>query len=295
MAYNSTVFDIMIASPNDVEAESNALQEIIQQWNYTHSRHRNLVLIPRSWKSSSAPETAGRRPQESINEIILDQSDILVAIFWKKVGTPTGEFNSGTIEEIEKHVDAGKPTMIYFSSANIPQGHDEEQLKMVKEFKNECKTEGSKYNGLFWDFANINELKDYFKEHLDIVLHNNRYLQLAKKASTVQSFAEAIETPFTMTQEETITLIETAKNILIEACQDPEGRIDQRDFVGGLLVQTNGKQFDAMNDGRKEAELKKAISQLESVGFIESEGYERTLFKVTMDGYEYYDKFLKKE
>ncbi|HWY33673.1 MAG TPA: hypothetical protein VNX68_03455, partial [Nitrosopumilaceae archaeon] len=80
-----------------------------------------------------------------------------------------------------------------------------------------------------------------------------------------------------------------------EACQDQEGRIYLRPFIGGLVVMTNQKQFAAENDGREKAKLENAISELENEGLIESEGYERVWFKVTVKGYNYYDEKLKVE
>ncbi len=296
MAYGSIVIEIMVASPTDVKLERDAIVEVIQQWNYTNSRHRNFVLIPRLWETSSAPLTVFRG-QEVIIKQVLENCDILVAIFWKTIGSPTGAFPSGTIEEIKTHIDKGKPGMIYFSLADIPQDHDRAQLQEVNKFKEECQKDDSLFRSLYSEYKTILEFKENFREHLDIMLHSNDYLQSEVTNAMTNFFSENVNFSFPTSEENAaeIELSDTAKSILTEACQDQEGRIYQQEFVGGLLVQTNGKQFDAMNDGRKEAIIKKAISQLERESFIESEGYESKLFRVTTEGYDYYDKFLKKE
>lgn len=70
----------------------------------------------------------GDRPQAIINKQLLEQSDLLVAVFWTRLGSPTGATNSGTVEEIEEHLAAKKPTMLYFSSAPVrPDSVDNEQ------------------------------------------------------------------------------------------------------------------------------------------------------------------------
>jgi hypothetical protein len=38
-------------------------------------------------------------------------------MFWTKLGTATGVAASGTVEEIDRFVAAGKPAMLYFSPA----------------------------------------------------------------------------------------------------------------------------------------------------------------------------------
>jgi hypothetical protein len=49
-----------------------------------------------------------------INRQVLADCDLLVAIFWTRIGSPTGSALSGTVEEIEKHLKAEKPAMLYF-------------------------------------------------------------------------------------------------------------------------------------------------------------------------------------
>lgn len=46
----------------------------------------------------------GISPQSIINEQILDKCDFLVGVFWKRIGTATDKYASGSVEEIEKHM-----------------------------------------------------------------------------------------------------------------------------------------------------------------------------------------------
>src|SRR6266542_3337212 len=119
MSYRAKVVKVMIASPSDVGAERQVIRNVIQEWNNAHAEDKNIVLMPVGWESHSAP-TLGGRPQAIINKQVLADCDLLIAVFWTKVGTPTGKAVSGTVEEIEEHVKAKKPAMIYFSAAPFP-------------------------------------------------------------------------------------------------------------------------------------------------------------------------------
>ena len=118
MAYDAKVVEIMIACPSDVAAERDIVRDVIAAWNAIHARDRTVVLLPVSWDTHSSPELAGR-PQQMINERLLANVDILIGIFWTRVGTPTGKAISGSVEEIEGHHKKGKPVMLYFSSAPV--------------------------------------------------------------------------------------------------------------------------------------------------------------------------------
>ncbi|MDZ7805808.1 MAG: hypothetical protein U5K71_01680 [Gracilimonas sp.] len=68
---------------------------------------------------------------------------LLIAIFESEIGTQTGKYISGTVEEIERHVDAGRPASIYFGNVieNINE-IDSEQLEELRKFKESIKGRG---------------------------------------------------------------------------------------------------------------------------------------------------------
>jgi hypothetical protein len=104
-------------------------------WNAVHSRDRCIVLQPVMWETHSSP-AMGDRAQAIINRQILRDADLLVAIFWTRLGTPTGEAASGTVEEIEEHLKAGKPAMLYFSTAPVAQESlNLDQWRALQDFK----------------------------------------------------------------------------------------------------------------------------------------------------------------
>jgi hypothetical protein len=118
LAYQATVIPVMIASPGDVLEARDIARDVIFAWNDVNSAHRKTVLMPVGWETHSSPEL-GSTAQDLINERILADCDLLVGIFWTRLGTPTESSASGSAEEIERHVQAGKPAMVYFSTAPV--------------------------------------------------------------------------------------------------------------------------------------------------------------------------------
>src|SRR5262245_52257841 len=118
MAYDAIVYNVMIASPSDVAAERSAARSALHEWNAVHSGKRGIVLLPLGWETHATPEM-GQHPQELLNKQILARADLLLGVFWTRLGTPTERYSSGSVEEIEEHHSAGKPTMLYFSNQPV--------------------------------------------------------------------------------------------------------------------------------------------------------------------------------
>lgn len=165
MSYSAQVFRILIASPSDVMEERDIAVKVIQEWNDLNSAERQLVLLPLRWETHSAPEY-GKRPQEVINRQVVDQCDLLVGIFWTRIGSPTGVADSGTLEEIERVAKDGKPSMLYFSKANKnPDEIDLKQLEKLRGFK-----EKTFPNALVENYTNSVEFRDKLARQLEIQL-----------------------------------------------------------------------------------------------------------------------------
>ena len=118
MSTRSETYRVLIASPSDMAEERHAASEAIYEWNAQHAETESAVLLPVKWESHTYPQ-AGVRPQEEINRQIVRDSDIVVGMFWTKLGTNTGVAESGAVEEINQFVATGKPALLYFSSRPI--------------------------------------------------------------------------------------------------------------------------------------------------------------------------------
>ena len=142
MSFSATVYKVMIASPSDVPDEREIIRDVVHEWNAVHAEHHHAILIPAGWETHSSP-AMGERPQGIINKQVLADCDLLIAAFWTRLGSPTGKAPSGTVEEIQEHLAAGKPAMLYFSTAPVRLGSvDNEQYKALETFKKECYAKG---------------------------------------------------------------------------------------------------------------------------------------------------------
>jgi hypothetical protein len=163
MPFDAKVYKVLIASPSDVQAERDAVTQAIHDWNDDHSEAEGISFVPIRWERHAAPEL-GDRPQELINKYLGDKSDLLIAIFWSKLGSPTGKEESGTVEEIKEFKDAGKLAMVYFCKRAIPQELiDHEQLSKLHAFRKEIEA-----LGIYNTFKEIQDLKEDLTRHLTI-------------------------------------------------------------------------------------------------------------------------------
>jgi hypothetical protein len=83
-------------------------------WNVQHGDSFEARIELMNWQTHAHPE-AGRRPQAILNRQFADRADIVLAIFWRRLGSHTGKATSGTVEEIERAQRRGKKVMVYFS------------------------------------------------------------------------------------------------------------------------------------------------------------------------------------
>lgn len=124
-------------SPGDVTAEREIITSELYRWNDANAISRELMLQPVKWETHSSPQM-GVHPQEVLNERLLLDADIVVGVFGARIGTATAQFISGSVEEIKKHVAAGKLAMLYFSHVPVdPNSIDHAQWQALQTFKQE--------------------------------------------------------------------------------------------------------------------------------------------------------------
>jgi hypothetical protein len=161
MTFNAQIFRVFIASPSDLTEERDAATEVINDWNAQHAAAEGVVLLPVRWETHARPQS-GTRPQQAINDQLVSTCDILLGMFWTRVGTSTGVAESGTTEEFDQFVTASKPALLYFSRRLIdPARIDAKQHAKLKAFKKQTLT-----NALVGEFATIQSLKDQLLRNL---------------------------------------------------------------------------------------------------------------------------------
>lgn len=162
MSYSATVYRILIASPSDVSEEREVTTRLIQNWNDVHSFSKKIVLLPLKWETHSTP-TYEIRPQEAINKQLVDSADLVIGLFWTKIGSDTGIEISGTIEEIKRAASNGKDVMIYFSKRGIdPSEINLKQLESLNNFKKEVYK-----NALIESFNSVIDFRDKLNRQLE--------------------------------------------------------------------------------------------------------------------------------
>lgn len=159
MPKQGITYEILIASPSDVVEERDIVSACARDWNSAHSTSGVHVRDVR-WELDAIP-SMGERGQAVINDQLVDNADILIGIFKARIGTPTGISASGTIEEIDRFIAAEKPVMLYFSTGPIPNNHDPEQFRLLKDYKNQFAS-----RGIYAEFIDENELRTKVSRNL---------------------------------------------------------------------------------------------------------------------------------
>ncbi len=164
MPEQSTVISILIASPGDLQAERDRIPHLFTRWSMANPGvHLSAVM----WESSSVPEL-GDHPQHSLDRRLIPKSELLVAMFWSKIGTPTPTAPSGTIEEIREFIRLKGPkrVMLYFCDRPLEQGPstiDATAISLLQEFKEEMREQG-----VYESFVTPDQFESKLYHNLDI-------------------------------------------------------------------------------------------------------------------------------
>lgn len=267
--YEANCYNVMIVSPSDVSTEREIAKNVLYRWNEINSRFRNIVFSVLGY-DINAHTDSGNHPQELLNHQLLEHADIIIAVFWTKLGTPTKEYSSGSVEEISRHINQGKKAYIYFSNKPVELNSvDNTQYEKLKEYKTSI--QGNSY------YKNFSTEEDFeYKLSNDIQLIAYELEQAMKKHVDQQ------------TQSQKIVLSECEKSLLpIMIAKDGKLKITSK----GDITWFNGI-YEPNN--RKVAEKEEAIESLESKGLIKATDGNRNEFKLTAEGYRVYDKLFKK-
>lgn len=270
MPYTATVYNVMIASPSDVDEERATIREVIMRWNFTHSMNAGRVLIPIGWETHSAPlmGTREERPQAVINDMVLKHADLLVGIFKDRLGSPTGREASGTVEEIKEHHSLGKPVLLYFGHA----AGDAEQAALVREYKEDCKK-----RGIVCEYEDCQVLRERFSDHLQLVINGLRDERERSSPPDIRPIGVPGES-FAIVEGSVPNVEEKTKILLIELLQDPKGQISVSKFIGEeVKIETSGGRFFG---------FERALIQLERSRWIQKADEEGRIFSLTDLGYQ---------
>ena len=145
------VIKIFFASPSDVDKERKSFRSIIQEANRLMANPMGVQLDALGWEDTLPGKG---RPQGLINAD-LKNADLIVFVFWKRWGTPTGSFSSGTEEEfaVARQLAAEGSSDVWLYFKTVPASEKavpDDQLRRVLEFRTAIRDERSL---LFFDFG----------------------------------------------------------------------------------------------------------------------------------------------
>ncbi len=179
-----TAISILIASPGDVAEEREVAKRVVESWNTQRAAATGVVFLPLLWELHAIPEQ-GDRPQAIINRQIVDHADALIALFWTRLGTPTGIAESGTAEEIEQLKNRGQHVAVYFSKKHSdPYKTDNEEFGRLKAFRNWCSKQG-----LIDEFTDHGILKEKLHHLLEVLASRFRTQAVSAGASKPVAFS----------------------------------------------------------------------------------------------------------
>lgn len=157
-------YKCFLASPSDVVADRDALTSAVGKWNAQIGSALNARIELVRWESHALP-ALGRPPQEEINRQLVDGCDLGIALFWTRLGTPTEDHSSGTLEEIRQLVSRGARVLLYLCSRPIPQSADLDEVRRLREELDRFKSEG-----LLASYSDEANLREQVQLHLTRVI-----------------------------------------------------------------------------------------------------------------------------
>jgi hypothetical protein len=168
MGYKADVVTVMVASPGDVLEERRVATEAILTWNDANADARKLILQPLRWESNLPAQVSDSDPGSLINEHLLSKADIIVAIFRARIGS------GGTIEEVELHIQANRPTMLYFSEIPVAGVQNEQEMAAVRKYRERCMG-----RGIIHSFRSHDEFRIMLLQHLCQMLNREPFLKIS--------------------------------------------------------------------------------------------------------------------
>ena len=165
--FQSNTYRIMIGNPSDIVEEVGIAKEVILKWSCLNAESHNIVLLPLHWTDNAYPGT-GQHPQKMLDRILVDKSDMLICIFGSKIGTETDTHDSGSIEEIEEHIKAGKQVMIFFKRNGNVLNIDLNQIKKLQSFRERIKN-----TTMWWEYDSANDFRKLLEDKLQLFVNDN--------------------------------------------------------------------------------------------------------------------------
>ncbi len=229
-------------------------KEVLGEWNADHALEQKRILLPLNGEGTPV--------------------DVLVAFFVVPPGASLDQTVRQTGGEIERHLEAGYPALIYFSDARADLAEacavqDKEWHELRRRYEARATIDS---------YADEKEFRAKFARQLDLVVGTHDYF----KGGIAKPTPAAVEAP-----EPERELSGCARILLIEACEDFEGYLGCMKIGPTLRIQANGKQLvDAGKPGSFPI-WEAAISELVEGGYLRDAGCNGQLYQIAPRGFEF--------
>lgn len=159
---------LFLSGPSDVQRYTDLARVIVSHWNSVSAKKEvPTIILPVVWMQDVAGGV-GEEPQHYIN-IELDKCDLLFAIFWARLGTPTTKHASGSVEEIKRFTQqkGGERVALFFCDLPPEEPYDRGQVEQLNAFRAEISKES-----FYLPFKEESQFMLSFRQQLDFKMHS---------------------------------------------------------------------------------------------------------------------------
>ena len=146
----TSVIRVFLASPGDLVAEREIVEELVNELNGIWGHKVGVTLRLVRWERDVRPGV-GDDAQAVVNSQVPGDYEVFIGLLWGRFGTPTLRYSSGTQEEFERAIarrkESGSPEiMMYFKDAPLrPLAIETGQVAQVQAFRESLDKRGVLY------------------------------------------------------------------------------------------------------------------------------------------------------
>lgn len=241
MAQKFMHYNIVVSCPSDMVGDREKLQNAVAIVNEQNAHFRQMHFDIKHWQKDVLFGVGD--PQLIINNSIIKNADMVIALFGSRLGAPTARATSGTIEEIEEMIKAGKQVFVCFSEKDITitASDSEEKLRdilKVREFQ-------KNYKGLYITYRTDEELEEKITNQLRLFvgsIEEDREIYICDVPFTYQEVRG--NRPGLENAKELIFIARTGKIFLGKHYN----HINQMIKNGGKIIYVTSEDFNTVGD-----------------------------------------------
>lgn len=233
---------VIAVSPGDVVRERKRLAAVVEELNGRLAFELGFELRLWRWETDASPGLHLKGPQGLIDDAMaLEDADVVVGIFWNRLGTPTQTAKSGTAHELlrawELWRKTGRPQVfVYFGErkARLKTTSEAAQLLALFEFRDAMPPEQMR-----WQYGTLHDFEREVRQHL-----TSHIMKLARtpeppedqavSLATVAGFMELWKTLMSAAAEEALPTMPVGNSDDVDAFHELSD--EQKDAVAAAIA-----------------------------------------------------------